>query len=227
MKRGVSVLVAIAISGLFCINAITIKHLDYSSVAVEYDGLELFWCIEPPLSPHEGRWVNLKYKGRILSKRKPFSLDVYLVGNAENLAEFIIAEFTTKGTVRNQDILRLYCTRSGNTDGITIVYNGNMQTLSFGFAKYSDVLEVELSQGLSNNNGYIEVHSNPGAYSPVQDKVFYTDDRKNSELYDSYWQGSGINVSKSSRKKSLVRKKDVNGVYIDSNRATDFEIKMQ
>ena len=156
-----------------------------------------------------------------LSVFKNASFEINLVGEKKNRADLLTTEFTTKGNKRKQDRVEVYVAKDGFIDDIYVFYSNNRMRLGSGFVHKGEYIVVTLSEGLSQNEGYIELRSTHSLYSSVIDRVEFS--KKGSVSYSIHWSGPAIDPTFSTTKRSICRIFH-KGEYIDTNTSSDFYI---
>lgn len=170
--------------------------------------------ISPPLKSGEERTV--KYSSN------DGDLTFNIKGENENIPLLLINEFITKG---KPDKIEFYIKEEGNLNGTTIMYGkgDNVNSYTFGTREVhkGEFVVVELEEGLSANNGFIEVYSTSSPFGRLIDKVVYTN--KNEEVNTEGWSGYGIDSTGSTTTRSINRKSE-NGIPIDTDTSDDWYV---
>lgn len=193
----------------------TVKVKDNSTLEIAYVGNEKE-SIEITPSLQSGETRSVKYT----SSDGDLTFDIQ--GENENLPELLINEFITKG---KPDKIELYALTSGNLEGCTLVYGKNDKvtsyTLSSKDVNEGDFIVIPLEEGLSANNGFIELRATASPFSRLIDKVFYTN--KGDEDNSEGWSGEGVDSSYSTTTRSINRKSE-NGVPQDTDTLDDWYV---
>lgn len=160
--------------------------------------------LEKPLAPGAERKAEITATDPATGYRS--RLEITLTGVNPRLPAALINEFTTKGNARHPDRTEILFLSEGSALGLTLTDGREEFVFPEKEVAAGDIYVHTWKDGLSMNNGRIELLTDPGRDAEVIDAVMYTN--KNASESTAYWSGQGLDSRLGSATKSFSRKPD-------------------